>query len=71
MDNVKEGKQYAQGRITTLSQSIQATGLSVRQLARNAGVSRATVNRAIKGEGIQAYNFFQIENYIMKVLYED
>lgn len=61
----KESREYAQGRIDTLSQSLEASGLSVRALARGAGVSRETAYRAMTGQGVQAYNYFLIESFIM------
>lgn len=62
---MKENAQYAQGRIDTLAASLSAMGLPVRAIARGAGVSKETACRALHGEGIQAYNFFKLEYFIM------
>lgn len=62
---MKENAQYAQGRIDTLAASLSAMGLPVRAIARGAGVSKETAYRALHGEGIQAYNYFKLEHFIM------
>ena len=62
---MNESSQYAQGRIDALAASLAAMNLPVRRIARLAGVSKETASRALHGEGIQAYNYFKLEHFIM------